>query len=52
MIYEIRFGAMSPELKAVVEGTKDAATLLAWLRLAETSSAETFAATVLASRAD
>jgi len=51
VIYEIRFGTMSPELKTVVEATEEAATLLAWLRLVETSSAETFAATVLASRA-
>ena len=51
VIYEIRFGTMSPELKTAVEATKEAATLLDWLRLVETSSAETFAATVLASRA-
>jgi hypothetical protein len=51
VIYEIRFGTMSPELKTAVEATKEAATLLDWLRLIETSSAETFAATVLASRA-
>jgi hypothetical protein len=50
-IYEIRFGTMPPELKTVVEGTEEEAILLAWLRLASTSSAETFAATVLASRA-
>ncbi len=50
VIYEIRSGAMPPELKAVIEATKEEATLLAWLRLVETSSAETFAATVLASR--
>lgn len=51
VVYEIRFGTMSPELKTAVEATKEAATLLEWLRLIETSSAETFAATVLASRA-
>ena len=51
VVYEIRFGAMSPELKTAVEATKEAATLLEWLRLIETKSAETFAATVLASRA-
>ena len=50
-IYEIRFGTMPPELRTVVEGTEEEATLLAWLRLASTSSAETFAATVLAARA-
>ena len=51
VIYEIRFGTMLPELKTIVEGTKEAATLLAWIRLVETSSAETFAATVHASQA-
>jgi flagellar biosynthesis/type III secretory pathway protein FliH len=51
VIYEIRFGTMPPALKTVIEATEEAATLLAWIRLAETSSAETFAATVLASRA-
>jgi hypothetical protein len=52
MIYEIHFGTMPPELKTVVEETEDKATLFAWVRLIETSSAEAFAATVLASRAD
>jgi hypothetical protein len=42
---------MPPELKTVVEETREEATLLAWLRLASTSSAETFAATVHAARA-
>jgi hypothetical protein len=51
VIYEIRLGMMPPELKSIVEATTDEATLLAWLRLVETSSVETFAATVLASRA-
>jgi flagellar biosynthesis/type III secretory pathway protein FliH len=51
VIYRIRFGTMPPELRTVVETTKDPATLLAWLQLVETGSAETFAATVLASRA-
>ena len=51
VIYEIRFGAMPPALKTVIEATEEAATLLAWIRLVETSSAETFAATVRASRA-
>jgi hypothetical protein len=51
VVYEIHFGTMPPELKTVVEATKEEATLLAWLRLVETSSAEAFAATVLASRA-
>ena len=51
MIYEIRFGTMPPELKAAVEATKEAATLFDWFRLIETNSAETFAATVVASRA-
>ena len=50
-IYEIRFGAMPPELKAVVQGTEAEATLLGWYRLVETSTAENFAAAVLASRA-
>lgn len=51
VIYEIRFGAMPPELKAMVEGTEVEATLLGWYRLVETSTVETFAAAVLASRA-
>ena len=50
VIYRIRFGAMPSELRSVVEATKDPATLLAWLQLVETSSAEAFAAAVLASR--
>jgi len=51
VIYEIRFGTMPPARKTVIEATEEAATLLAWIRLVETSSAEAFAATVLASRA-
>jgi hypothetical protein len=51
VIYEIRFGTMPPELKTVVEATKDPATLRAWLSLVETSPPEAFAAAVLASRA-
>jgi hypothetical protein len=50
VIYEIRLGMMPPELKSIVEATTDEATLLAWLRLVETSPAETFSAAVLASR--
>ena len=50
VIYEIRFGTMPPELRALVEATEAEATLLEWYRLAETSTAETFAAAVLASR--
>ncbi len=51
MLYQGNFGAMPPELKTIVEETEDEATLLAWLRLVSTSSAEVFASTVLASRA-
>jgi hypothetical protein len=50
VVYEIHFGAMPPELKVAIEATEDEATLLGWLRLAETGSAEAFAATVLGSR--
>lgn len=49
VIYKIRFGTMPSELRTVVEATKDPATLLAWLQLVETSSADAFAAAVLAS---
>ncbi len=52
MIYEIHFGAMPPDVKAVIEATTDEATLFGWVRLVETSSAEAFTARVLASRAD
>jgi hypothetical protein len=51
MIYEIHFGSMPPEVRAVVEATDDRATLLSWVRLVETGTAEAFAATVLAARA-
>jgi hypothetical protein len=50
-IYEIRFGTMPLELKTVIHEMSDEATLMAWLRLAETSSAEVFAGTVLAASA-
>jgi hypothetical protein len=49
-MYEVRFGTMPPELKKAVEATEEEAPLLAWIRLLETSSRETFAATVHASR--
>jgi flagellar biosynthesis/type III secretory pathway protein FliH len=51
VIYEIRFGAMPAELKAIVETTNEAATLIGWLQLVETRSADVFAASVLKSRA-
>jgi hypothetical protein len=51
MIYETHFGAMPAELKTIVETTEKAETLQSWLRLVESSSVETFATTVLASRA-
>jgi flagellar biosynthesis/type III secretory pathway protein FliH len=51
VIYEIRFGAMPAELRAIVETTNEAATLIGWLQLVETRSADVFAASVLKSRA-
>jgi hypothetical protein len=51
MIYEIHFGSMPAEVRAVVEATGDRATLLSWVRLVETGTAEAFAAAVLAARA-
>jgi flagellar biosynthesis/type III secretory pathway protein FliH len=50
-VYEARFGAMPEDLRAVVEDTEDEPTLLAWLRLAGTRSADEIAAAILSLRA-
>jgi hypothetical protein len=49
--YETRFGAIPPELRAVIERTHDEATLRAWHKLAITRSAAEIAAALRASRA-
>jgi hypothetical protein len=50
-VYEARFGAMSDDLRAVVEDTDDEPTLVAWLRLAGTRSADEIAAAMRSFRA-
>jgi hypothetical protein len=50
-VYEARFGAMPDDLRAVVEDTDDESTLVAWLRLAGTRSADEIAATIRSLRA-
>jgi flagellar biosynthesis/type III secretory pathway protein FliH len=50
-VYEARFGAMSDDLRTVVEGTDDEPTLVAWLRLAGTRSADEIAAAIRSFRA-
>jgi hypothetical protein len=50
-VYEARFGAMPEDLRAVVEDTDDEPTLVAWLRLAGTRSADEIAAAIRAFRA-
>jgi flagellar biosynthesis/type III secretory pathway protein FliH len=45
-VYEARFGAMPEDLRAVVEDTDDEPTLVAWLRLAGTRSADEIAAAI------
>ena len=45
-VYEARFGAMSEDLRAVVDDTDDEPTLVAWLRLAGTRSADEIAAAI------
>jgi hypothetical protein len=50
-VYEARFGAMSDDLRAVVEDTDDEPTLVAWLRLAGTRSADEIAAAIRSFRA-
>ena len=50
-VYEARFGAMPGDLRAAVEDTDDEPTLVAWLRLAGTRSADEIAAVIRSSRA-
>ena len=50
-VYEARFGVMPEDLRAVVEGTDDEPTLVAWLRLAITRSADEIATAIRSSRA-
>jgi len=50
-VYEARFGAMPEDLRAVAEHTADEPTLVAWLRLAGTRSADEVAAAIRQSRA-
>jgi hypothetical protein len=50
-VYEARFGAMPEDLRTVVEDTDDEATLVAWLRLAGTRSADEIAAAIRVFRA-
>jgi hypothetical protein len=45
-IYEVRFGAMPEDLRAVVEDTDDEPTLLAWLQLTGTLGADEIAAAI------
>jgi hypothetical protein len=50
-VYEARFGAMPEDLRAVVEDTDDEPTLVAWLRLVGTRSADEIAAAIRSFRA-
>jgi hypothetical protein len=50
-VYEARFGAMPEDLRAVVEDIDDEPTLVRWLRLVGTRSAEEIAATIRSFRA-
>jgi len=50
-VYEARFGAMSEDLRAIVEDADDEPTLVAWLRLAGTRSADEIAAAIRSFRA-
>ena len=50
-VYEARFGAMPEDLREVVEDTDDEPTLVAWLRLAGTRSADEIAAAIRSFRA-
>ena len=45
-VYEARFGAMPEDLRAVVEDVDDEPTLVGWLRLAGTRSADEIAAAI------
>jgi hypothetical protein len=50
-VYEARFGAMSEDLRAVVEDTDHEPTLITWLRLAGTRSVDELAAAIRSFRA-
>src|SRR6185369_10640264 len=50
-VYEARFGAMSEDLRAVVEDTDHEPTLLTWLRLAGTRGVDEIAAAIRSFRA-
>jgi hypothetical protein len=50
-VYEARLGAMPEDLRAVVEDTDDEATLVSWLRLAGTRSADEIDAAIRSFRA-
>jgi flagellar biosynthesis/type III secretory pathway protein FliH len=50
-VYEARFGAMPEDLRAVVDDTDDEPTLIAWLRLAGTRSADEIAVAIRSFRA-
>ena len=50
-VYEARFGAMSEDLRAVVEDTDHEPTLITWLRLAGTRSVDEIAAAIHSFRA-
>jgi hypothetical protein len=49
-LYEVRFGAMPEDLRAVIEDTHDEATLRAWVKLAGTRGADEVAEAIRASR--
>lgn len=49
-LYEVRFGAMPDDLRAIIEDTHDEATLSGWVKLAGTRSADEVAAAIRASR--
>jgi len=48
--YQARFGVIPPELRTVIEQTRDEATLRAWQKLILTRSAEEAAAAIRGSR--
>lgn len=50
-VYEARFGAMPEDLRAAVEDIDDEATLVSWLRLVGTRSADEIAGVIRAFRA-
>jgi len=50
-VYEARFGSMPEDLRAVIEKTDDEPTLVSWLRLAGTRSADEIGAALRAFRA-